>query len=384
MKLAIYTECVSPHQLPMAKEIASVLGSDKFRNIYDHPLRQERINMGWDPSVREKWELIASNDARKVNEILETAVVLFSSSRNPSLFEHRSKRGLLTIYYGERWLKPWIGILRLLSPSYFGMARSFAKLLKSRDNVLYYPMGIHAARDMARLCGLMNGDWKCLFRSPKLDFERKPGGRIYISEGVRSDGVRECVDKMRMWGYFVEEGLGVRGQELVDSKKECGNEKVKVLWVGRLLDWKRVDTIIKAVGECSKSKKITLDIYGLGPEEARLKKLAAKYGDVIKFHPPVPIKEVRKLMREYDVYVLSSNAYEGWGAVVSEALEEGMAVIGTYEAGSSGTMLPESNLFHAGNWKKLQRILQCGPRIVDAKVWSASSFAKILLKEVCI
>ena len=396
MKFAIYTECVSPHQLPMAREVARELGSDNFRNIYDHPLRQERINMGWDPSVREKWELIASNDVRKANEILETAVVLFSSFRNPSLFENRSKRGLLTIYYGERWFKPWLGILRLLFPPYFSMARRFVKLFKSRYNVLYYPMGIHAARDMARLCGLMNGDWKCLFRSPKLDFERKPGGRIWVKDEPRNtqNTRKYCLDKMRMWGYFVEEGLGASGQELVDSEKvsdsselgvkECGRGGVKVLWVGRLLDWKRVDTIIKAVGECSKSKKITLDVYGLGPEEAKLKKLAAKYGDVIKFYPPVPISEVRKLMREHDVYVLSSNGYEGWGAVVSEALEEGMAVIGTYEAGSSGTILPESNLFHVGNWKKLQRILQCGPKIVDAKVWSASSFAKTLLKEVCI
>ena len=197
-----------------------------------------------------------------------------------------------------------------------------------------------------------------------------------------SDGVRECVDKMRMWGYFVEEGLGVCGQELggrlvtsgqslVDSEKECGNEGLKVLWVGRLLKLKRVDTIIKAVGECSKSKKITLDIYGFGLEEARLKKLAAKYGDVIKFYPPVPISEVRKLMREHDVYVLSSNGYEGWGAVVSEALEEGMAVIGTYEAGSSATILQESNLFHAGDWRRLKKLLQNGILRVDIGCWTA-------------
>ena len=106
--------------------------------------------------------------------------------------------------------------------------------------------------------------------------------------------------------------------------------------------------------------KITLDIYGTGPEENRLKKMAAEYGDAIKFHPPVPITEVRRLMREHDVYVLGSNGYEGWGAVVSEALEEGMKVIGTYEAGSSATMLPESCLFHAGDWRRLSRLLaQC-------------------------
>ena len=38
------------------------------------------------------------------------------------------------------------------------------------------------------------------------------------------------------------------------------------------------------------------------------------------------------------VFVLSA-------IVLSEALEEGMAVVGTYEAGSSATILPESILF---------------------------------------
>ena len=63
-------------------------------------------------------------------------------------------------------------------------------------------------------------------------------------------------------------------------------------------------------------------------------------------------------MREHDVYVLSSNAYEGWGAVVSEALEEGMLTFGTYEAGSSATILPESHLFHAGDWRTLAELLR--------------------------
>ena len=88
-------------------------------------------------------------------------------------------------------------------------------------------------------------------------------------------------------------------------------------------------------------------------------------------------------MREHDVYVLASNGYEGWGAVVSEALEEGMKVVGTYEAGSSGTMLPKSNLFHAGDWKGLLNILRRGPQPIDADVWSAASFAKTLVNEVC-
>lgn len=389
MKIAFFTNIISPHQMPMARGLVELLGADEYRYVYTERESRERLKLGWG-NEGEDWCLHGDENTA----VLSEADVLMSGVRAPNLFEKRAKEGKKTLYCSERWFKPPIGFLRVLVPLYFKMVRRIVKLLNESENFYYLPMGIHAARDMARLCGLMNGDWKCLFRSPKLDFERKPGGRIWVKDEPRNtqNTRKYCLDKMRMWGYFVEEGLGVRGQELggrlvtsgqslVDSEKECGSEGVKVLWVGRLLDWKRVDTIIKAVGECSKSKKITLDIYGLGPEEAKLKKHAEKYGDVIKFYPPVPISEVRKLMREHDVYVLSSNGYEGWGAVVSEALEEGMAVIGTYEAGSSATILPESNLFHAGDWRRLKILLEGNVEKVAIGAWTAKSAAEFFRQD---
>lgn len=68
-------------------------------------------------------------------------------------------------------------------------------------------------------------------------------------------------------------------------------------------------------------------------------------------------------MREHDIYVLASNAQEGWGAAVNEALEEGMVVVGTYEAGASAALLPRENLYHAGDWKALARLLQAPEKL---------------------
>ena len=53
------------------------------------------------------------------------------------------------------------------------------------------------------------------------------------------------------------------------------------------------------------------------------------------------MEKVRELMREHDLFVFPSNGLEGWGAVVSEALEEGMNVIGTFESGAPATLLPK-------------------------------------------
>ena len=383
MKFAFLTNIISPHQMPLARGLINLLGESEYRYVYIEAEEKGRADLGWG-NEGEDWCLHGDENTA----VLSEADVLMSGVRAPHLFEKRAKEGKTTLYCSERWFKPPIGFLRVFVPSYFKMARRIVKLLNESENFYYLPMGIHAARDMARLCGLMNGDWKCVFKAPKVNFERKPGGKVF-SEGVGREGVRECVGKMRMWGYFVQSSeFRVGSLELnhgihrIHGKKGCGSEGVKVLWVGRLLNWKRVDTIIKAVGECSKSKKITLDIYGIGPEEAKLKKLAAKYGDKIKFHPPVPINEVRKLMREHDVYVLSSNGYEGWGAVVCEALEEGMKVIGTYEAGASATILPESNLFHAGDWRRLKMLLEGNVEKVGIGPWTAKSAAIALIGEV--
>ena len=381
MTFIFYTNSVSPHQLPLASEMVKLFGEDMYKYIYTDKLTDERLKMGWSDSSIPKWCKIGDATSKDLIE----SDVLMSGLRLLKVFEKRANLSKMTIYCSERWFKPIIGFLRLLRPSYFKMALKIVKLLSSDSKFYYFPMGIHAARDMARLCGMMHGDLRCLFRAPELEFERRPGGKIWLKDKkIDSENSRKyCLDKMRMWGYYVKPS-GIDALPVQEMAK-TNREVVRVLWVGRLLNLKRVDTIVRAVGEHMNLKrvddslpKITLDIYGVGPEEKRLKKMAAKYGDVIKFHPPVPIDEVRKLMRSHDVYVLSSNAYEGWGAVVSEALEEGMKVVGTYEAGASATMLPESNLFHAGDCRRLMNILR--DPCVDVRIgsWSVKSAAEYI------
>lgn len=161
---------------------------------------------------------------------------------------------------------------------------------------------------------------------------------------------RACPEKSFVpWGYFVEPS----NFRPADDQRNS-NSSLKLLWVGRMLDWKRVDTIVKAV--CACSANITLTLVGDGPERTRLEKLAL--GLPVTFLPPQPIARIRSIMRAHDVYILSSNAVEGWGAALNEAIEEGMKVLGTHEAGSSAALLPESCLFHAGDWRRLAALLK--------------------------
>lgn len=386
MDIIFLTNSISPHQVPLCAAMARRLRDGSVMYIYTEPITEDRQKLGWSGVSAEKALKISQFTKGCESRVVENCQVLLADIRDVRLFERRAEKGLITLYISERWFKPPIGILRMLHPKYFVMAWKFVKLLRCSDKLVYLSQGIHASRDMARLCGLFVGDLRCLFRAPKLDFEHKPGGRIYLASSSlqlpTTTTTKYCLDKMRMWGYYVEpskfDALPV--QEASDV--------VRVLWVGRLLNLKRVDTIVRAVGEHANLKrvdnslpKITLDIYGSGPEEKRLKKMAAKYGDCIKFYPPVPIAKVRKLMREHNVYVLSSNAYEGWGAVVSEAIEEGMKVVGTYEAGSSATILPKECLFHAGDYAALIKLLQKSNMLpsVGNETWAAENAADALI-----
>lgn len=382
MKVTLYTCIVSPHQLPLAREILCTYQHYDFKYIYTESLPPDAGKRGWHWGADESWMQDARINNEATRECLTTSDLVLSTERDIPLFGARSLAGKRTLYASERWLKPGIGLFRLMHPRYAIMAWRFIKLLRKCDGLMYLPIGVHAARDMARLCGLFSGDLMCLFRTPALEFEKKPGGKIWL-KGNPVDQVghaekRYCLDKMRMWGYFVEPSLCP-----IPHSSTSNSSTLRVLWVGRFLKWKRVDTVIRAVGElstCSRcSTRITLDVYGTGPEEKRLKNMAAKYGDVIRFYPPVPISEVRKLMSEHDIYVLASNAYEGWGAVVSEALEEGMKVIGTYEAGGSATILPRHCLFHAGDWQSLMRILQNKIPSVGIGRWSVKDATQTLM-----
>ena len=380
MTFALYTNTVSPHQLPLARELIGQLGVDNYRYVYTTPLTKERTAMGW-RAVDENW-ILTSSSVEAQERLRDSDVVLMQHNRDWEMLKGRLCRGKACIYASERWFKPRLGMLRMLWPKYLRMALQFVCMLRKSKGLFYFPIGIHAACDMARLCGVFSGDLRCLFKAPALDFESKPGGRIWLKNG--GDGKRYCLDKMRMWGYFVEPSQ-------LPNSLTSNSSTLKVLWVGRLLKLKRVDTIIRAVVELFKSQSpsnlnsnsnfhVQLDIYGTGPEEKSLRRLAAKYGEAIKFYQPVPIAHVRRLMQEHDVYVLSSNGYEGWGAVVSEALEERMCVIGTYEAGSSATLLPKECLFKAGDWRSLEKLLSNAanlPILVDQQ-WFVQNACRTL------
>ena len=391
MRIALLTNIISPHQLPLAKRLAERVGPGNYTYVYTEPMHEERKRMGWEDEVP-KWAVHADEN----HPALLEADIVYCGHRALQLFQRRIAAGKLTFYVSERWFKPPWGFLRVLSPRYLQMARAFRSLFAS-PFFHYLPQGIHAARDMARLMLLLDGRLSALFSAPAVAFEPRPGGSILPIEAAsalsalpseslqwaRRNGFLRLpdqprplpspagiFDKMHLWGYFVEDSANPRPPSPAPAPLPRN-----VLWAGRMLDWKRVDTLVRA---CAALPDIHLNLYGHGPEEARLRRIASRHPNIV-FHDNVPIREMRALMRSHDLYVLPSDATEGWGAVVSEALAEHLPVLATAESGAGATMLEPDCLFHADDDELRRRLCQPVP-VTPAACWSADYAAEAFVK----
>lgn len=313
MKVAFYLNVISPHQLPLAREVVRQIGEANFKYIYAEDFLADRKAMGWNDNDVPTWCVKGDEDAQELIE----ADLVYTGIRCLDLIIKRSKMGKMTVYYSERWFKPipamgllLPGWLRMLSPNYSKMASQMVKILNA-STVRYLPCGPWATKDMFML-------------------------------GLNKEQILS-------WGYFVAPGRHPEGRSM-------SHGKLKVLWVGKISYLKRVDTIVRAVSRLKDMVEMT--IVGDGECKSRLMRQAK--GLPVSFLHSQSIEQIRDIMRKNDVYVFSSNAMDGWGAVVNEALEEGMYVIGTKETGASAAILPNEAKYTCGDWRELARLLkQC-------------------------
>jgi glycosyltransferase involved in cell wall biosynthesis len=320
MRLLQVTNLVSPHQLPLAKALAAAVGADHFRLAATLPMTVEMGRRGWTNNESEPWILRAGEvetDRDALDAWWREADVVIAGVRDLPRFKDRIRQGKLTFYMSERWWKPPIGMARLLHPGYALRAFQMARLAKS-SSLHFLSIGGFALSDLNRVMAFPCRAWE--------------------------------------WGYFISSP---------DPIPPCRERegRLRVLWAGRMLDWKRVDTLLEAVARVKgQGVGADLTIIGHGPCEARLRGLAEALGisEQVAFLPSVPAPVVREYMRQADVYVLPSSDYEGWGAVLNEAMAEGCAVICSDGVGAAKPLLRHGEnglIFPAGDAKALADLL---------------------------
>lgn len=301
MKILQVTNIVSHHQLPLARELCKLVGEDNFLFAATEAIDQDRLKNGWQGEYLEKWVVHPNNSIEEKEQFYrfwDEADVVLCGERLISKMQKRVDNKKLCFYMSERWWKPPVGMFRLCHPRYLKMFLSFRRLSKS-PYFHYLPTGPFAAKDLSFLVPMPGRVWR--------------------------------------WGYFTEMPSVTRNaSEVTDSKS------VSILWVGRMLKLKNVDLLIKALARLkNEGKDFKLTLVGEGPERERLQKLADKLlGDqYYTIQGFIPAAEVPALMAEHDIYALPSNAYEGWGAVINEAMSVGCAVIASDKTGAGVAMI---------------------------------------------
>ncbi|WP_205474577.1 glycosyltransferase family 4 protein [Nocardioides sp. SYSU D00038] len=140
----------------------------------------------------------------------------------------------------------------------------------------------------------------------------------------------------------------------VDDRVEdvvAAKDPDRVAVLGRLVPHKRVDLVLRAVHALRAERPaLRLDVIGKGPEDERLRALAAALGiaDRVTFHGFVPEEEKHALLRRAALHVCASDI-EGWGQVVIEAAGHGVPTVardvpGLRESirdGATGWLVPD-------------------------------------------
>ena len=103
MRLVFYTNIVSPHQLPLARELVAQLGAANYRYVYLFDVGKERSSLGWGGD-RPNWCVSATSSEGR--EWLENADFMLCGYRDVGIMERRAAKGLRTAYTSERWFKP--------------------------------------------------------------------------------------------------------------------------------------------------------------------------------------------------------------------------------------------------------------------------------------
>ena len=181
--------------------------------------------------------------------------------------------------------------------------------------------------------------------------------------------------KCYKFGYFPEH-MEYDIDKLIEDKQRIANEAgaPTILWEGRLLRLKRADLLVKALHILAdKGYDFRASIVGEGPEKDKLIKLAADYGlsERITFSDFLSPKEAREKMSKAQIYVMTSNFWEGWGSVIYEGLNAGCAVVASHACGATPFLVKHNKtgyVFKSGSAKSLASGIELFLKDADKRV----------------
>lgn len=176
--------------------------------------------------------------------------------------------------------------------------------------------------------------------------------KIFDAIGCRSDAYADYVQgclKLQKKPFICYSGIpdeqATLQEHLVSEDNLLPRNKV-YLYVGRLVAYKKVDAIIKALAMTYPNKEFVFNIVGSGAEKEKLQILAEEFGvsENIIFHGQVPREKVFELMKKSFCFTMVSEN-ETFGMVYIEAMLAGCVTIASKDGGADGVISNGENGF---------------------------------------
>lgn len=131
-------------------------------------------------------------------------------------------------------------------------------------------------------------------------------------------------------------------------------------YIGQLIRRKGLDLLIKALKEIE-IKNWELDIVGNGKEQKKIKEFVEEFGlgNKVNFKGSVKNSEINSYLNESDLLVLPSR-WDGWGAVVNEALMAGVPVVCSSNCGAAELVYESGygEVFKSSCWRMLKETIE--------------------------
>ncbi|MDD5032878.1 MAG: glycosyltransferase family 4 protein [Candidatus Pacebacteria bacterium] len=165
-------------------------------------------------------------------------------------------------------------------------------------------------------------------------------GIICVSEFMKKIALKIGVDERKIKviynsADFMDCGSDDTAVSIIKNKYAPNGEKI-ILTACRLVPWKGIDGVIKAIPEIErKVGSVKFLVLGDGPEKENLKRLSEekRISGKICFLGKIGRDDIFDYFKAADVFVLNSK-YEGFSHTVLEAMKTGVPVVVSNEGGN--------------------------------------------------
>lgn len=300
-RFVFWQNCLSPHQLPYIVHLLDDARVNEVVIVTNEVVSNERKNMGWDVmdfSGLEKCDVRLSPSNCEIHKLL-------------------SKRQDESIHL-------------------FSGIHGYPFVTKALDVSLKYNVkrGVISERPDTFKFGLANGKPIWLHRIRFFFQDRKYARHIQYVFAMGDDAIDYFRSVWKYWEVFPF-AYCTSGLKNVDISDRCNNlsEILNITFVGSLTWWKNPQIILRALHLCSKDK-LKMTFVGDGPEKKAMQRyIQKKHLEAVEIAGYMNNSVIPDYLVLQDILILPS-LYDGWGAVVNEALTAGLYVICSSHVGA--------------------------------------------------